>query len=168
MRRIFSTISIVLIFFMNISVQNVNAQVRPEGILYIAAETGCYSATYKSQLSVPMTAPKKIYPVSCSTKHHFEVFWSGQIATRLGNPIPSGKESLNFCAEKQKELRFNGRSETSYNFGPDERAGIGNWLPDRGPEAKRFPKRVVCYMGLSTIQFTFFKQIAEPLIKGLP
>lgn len=141
---------------------------RPKSILYIAAEPGCYSATFISSKSVPMKAPKKLYPVSCYSNHHFEVFWSGQIATRPGNPIPQSKESANICVAKSKELKYYGRNANSYNFGPNETTGTGNWLPDKGPEAKRYPKRVVCYMGLSTNDFRFFKEMSEPMIKGLP
>lgn len=140
---------------------------RPEAILYIAAEPGCYSATYISSKSIPMKAPKKLYPVSCFEKHHYEVFWSGQVATQRGNPIPASKASANFCVEKSKDLVILGRGPSSYNFGPQETTGTGNWLADKGPEAKRYPKRLVCYMGLSTNEFRYFKEMSEPLLKGL-
>jgi hypothetical protein len=140
---------------------------RPEAILYIAAERGCYSATYISSKTVPMKAPKKLFPVSCFEKHHFEVFWSGQVATQPGNPIPASKPASNFCVEKSKELVILGRGSNSYNFGLLETTGTGNWLADKGPEAKRYPKRLVCYMGLSTNEFRYFKEMSQPLIKGL-
>lgn len=140
---------------------------RPKAILYIAAEPGCYSATYISSETVPMKAPKKLYPVDCFEKHHFEVFWSGQVATQPGNPIPSSRSSSNFCVEKSKSLVILGRGPNSYNYGPGETTGTGNWLADKGPEAKRYPKRLVCYMGLSTNEFRYFKEMSQPLINGL-
>lgn len=140
---------------------------RPEAILYIAAERGCYSATYISSKTVPMTAPKKLFPVSCFEKHHYEVFWSGQVETQPGNPIPSSKPASNFCVEKSKKLVILARGSNSYNFGLLETTGTGNWLADKGPEAKRYPKRLVCYMGLSTNEFRYFKEMSQPLIKGL-
>ena len=114
-----------------------------------------------------MKAPKKLFPVSCFEKHHFEVFWSGQVATQPGNPIPASKPASNFCVEKSKELVILGRGSNSYNFGLLETTGTGNWLADKGPEAKRYPKRLVCYMGLSTNEFRYFKEMSQPLIKGL-
>ena len=140
---------------------------RPRAILYIAAEPGCYSATYISSKTVPMKAPKKLYPVSCFSKHHFEVFWSGQVETQPGNPIPTSRSSANFCVEKSKTQTVLGRGPNSYNFGIDETTGTGNWLADRGPEAKRYPKRLVCYIGLSTKEFRYFKEMSQPLLKGL-
>jgi hypothetical protein len=138
-----------------------------QGSRYIAAEPGCYSATYISSKTVPMKAPKKLFPVSCSSKHHFEVYWSGQVATQPGNPIPTSRSSANFCLEKSKYQTVLGRGPNSYNFGLNETTGTGNWLADRGPEAKRYPKRLVCYMGLSTNEFRYFKEMSQPLLKGL-
>ena len=140
---------------------------RPRAILYIAAEPGCYSATYISAPTIPMKAPKKLYPVSCFEKHHYEVYWSGRIKTQPGNPIPASKASLNHCLDKGKELAILGRGPNSYNFGPNETTGTGNWLADKGPEAKRFPKRVVCYIGLTTTEFRYFKEMSQPLLKEL-
>ena len=139
----------------------------PRSILYIAAEPGCYSATYVSTKTIPFVAPKKLYPVSCFSKHHYEVFWAGQMNTRPGNPIPESKESANLCVEKGKSLKFNARNSNDYNFSANETSGTGNWLADRGPEAKRYPKRVVCYMGVSNNEFRLFKEIDKPLILGL-
>jgi len=140
---------------------------RPRAVLYIAAEPGCYSATYISARMIPAKAPKKLYPVSCSEKHHYEVYWAGKMKTRPGNPIPASKASLNLCMEKGKSLVILGRGSSSYNFSADEMTGTGNWLADKGPEAKRYPKRVVCYMGLSNQTFRYFKEMSQPLIKGL-
>ncbi len=140
---------------------------RPRAVLYIAAEPGCYSATYISARTIPAKAPKKLYPVSCSEKHHYEVYWAGKMKTQPGNPIPASKASLNHCLEKEKNLVILGRGANAYNFSPDEMTGTGNWLADKGPEAKRYPKRVVCYIGLSTKDFRYFKEMSQPLIKGL-
>ena len=140
---------------------------RPRSVLYISADPGCYSATFVSSSTVPTSPPKKLYPVSCFEKHHYEVFWSGQITTQPGNPIPERTASLNFCSERSKKVKVLGRNSSSYNYGPNETTGTGFWLPDKGPEAKRYPKRLVCYVGLSTNDFQYFKEISQPLLKGL-
>ncbi len=164
-RKIFlGLIAFLALFSMNFA-QAVTE--RPKAILYIAAEPGCYSATFVSSKTVPMKAPKKLYPVSCYSKHHFEVYWAGKVATQPGNPIPTSRSSANFCLEKGKLQTVLGRGLQSYNFGPNETTGTGNWLADRGPEAKRYPKRLVCYIGLSTTEFRYFKEMSQPLLKGL-
>jgi hypothetical protein len=140
---------------------------RPRSVLYISADPGCYSATFASSSTVPIRTPKKLYPVSCFEKHHFEVFWSGQTATQPGNPIPESTASLKFCSDRSKKVKVLGRNSNSYNYGPNEMTGTGIWLPDKGPEAKRYPKRLVCYVGLSTNEFRYFKEISQPLLKGL-
>lgn len=142
-------------------------ETRPQPILYIAAEPGCYSLTLFSKKKVPMRAPKRMFRVDCYSKHHFEIYWAGQMNTRPGNPIPESKESLKHCEDKLKSIQGNKRTPAFYNYGPNESTVLGNWLPDKGPEAARFPKRVVCMYGLSTTEFRYIKEISEPLIKGL-
>jgi hypothetical protein len=164
--QVFGILMAACILMSNTSVA-IGLETRPQAILYIAAEPGCYSATYVTSTTVPMKAPKKLYPVSCYSKHHFEVFWAGQVETQPGNPIPTSKTSAKFCVEKGDKLTVLGRGPTSYNYGLYETTGTGNWLADKGPEAKRYPKRLVCYIGLSTNEFRYFKEISQPLIKGL-
>lgn len=150
----------------NSSVQAAQEGSRPRGIIYMAAEVGCYSATYISSRSISMVAPKKVYPVPCTQYHHYEVFWTGKFKTRPGNLIPNSKESANFCLGESKKLKYYERDSRSYNHESGDNIGIGNWLADKGPEAARFPKRLVCYVGLTTNEFRTFKQVDQPLIRG--
>jgi hypothetical protein len=145
----------------------VAAEYRPQPILYIAAEPGCYSLTLYSKKKVPLGAPKRIFRVNCYSKHHYEIYWAGRMNTRPGNPIPESKESLNLCNAMSETLQIYRRDSRSYNFGPNESTVIGNWLPDKGPEAKRYPKRTVCMYGVSTTEYGFLKEISEPLVRGL-
>lgn len=140
---------------------------RPEGTLYIAAEIGCYSATYISTATVPLKAPKRIFRVPCNSKHHYEIFWAGKFKTPEGSLIPKSKESASFCLEKSKSLVLNQRNSSFYNYSSDETSGTGNWLPDRGPEAARYPKRLVCFIGVSTTNFLYLKEIDRPFVKGM-
>jgi hypothetical protein len=140
---------------------------RPMGVIYISAEPGCYTPNLVGSKTISMAPPKKVYRVDCSSKHHYEVFWSGKFKTRSGNPIPNSKESASYCLKKSNELKYYSRDSSAYNFGPNETIGVGNWLADKGPEAARFPKRLVCYVGLSTNEFRTFKEVQLPLIRGL-
>jgi hypothetical protein len=133
----------------------------------MAAVPGCYSVTFISSKTVPTKPPKRIYRVSCFEKHHFEVFWAGKVSPSMGSPIPSPKRSLEHCLEQSKKFTSYSRSGNSYNFGPNETIGTGNWLSDKGPEAKRFPNRLVCYFALSNSDFRIFKEVDRPLVKGL-
>lgn len=142
-------------------------EMRPKAIIYISAPPGCYSATFISSDTIPTAAPKKVYRVDCSAPHHYEVFWSGKFKTRSGNLIPNSRESSNFCLEESKKLRFFPRSSKSYNFEPDDETVIGNWLADRGPEASRFPQRLVCYASVVRASIRVFKETDQPLIRGL-
>lgn len=166
-KRLFLGIVLILIFSQAQLPAGFGLEQRPRAVLYIAAEPGCYSATYVTARTIPVKAPKKLYQVSCFEKHHYEVYWAGKMKTQPGNPIPGSKASLNHCLEKGKSLVILGRGPSSYNFSSDETTGTGNWLADKGPEAKRYPKRVVCYIGLSTRDFRYFKEMSQPLIKGL-
>ncbi len=119
----------------------VASEYRPQPILYIAAEPGCYSLTLYSKKKVSLEAPKRIFRVSCYSKHHYEIYWAGRMNTRPGNPIPESKESLSLCTSMSETLQVYRRDSRLYNFGPNEATVIGNWLPDKGPEAKRYPRR---------------------------
>lgn len=150
------------------SVDQVSAEeIRPRSIIYVSAEPGCYSRTYVSSKTISMSPPKRIFKVDCSSMHHYEVFWAGKFKTRPGNPIPDTKESAKYCLQKSDELKYFPRNSNSYNSGPNENIGVGYWLADKGPEATRFPKRLICYVGLATREFRVFKEVNFPLIKDM-
>lgn len=142
-------------------------EVRPKAIIYMSATPGCYSATFISTATISTSPPKKVYQVDCSTPHHFEVFWSGKFDTNPGNPIPNSRKSVDFCLKESKKLKYYSRNSNSYNYEADEEIGIGNWLADKGPEAARFPQRLVCYASLARASISVFKQTNKPLIRGL-
>ncbi len=164
----FLLVTFCFILINQISTQAIWAvEERPKSILYITAKPGCYSAAFISLKTTSMAAPKRIFQVNCFTYHHYEVFWSGIFKTRPGNPIPNSKDSASFCLQKSNSLTYSLRTSISYNYGPNETIGIGNWLADKGPEATRFPKRLVCYVGLSTDEFRIFKEVNKPMIRNM-
>lgn len=166
--QLFAFSFVCIVFFSSLmSTKSWSVEERPMGIIYMSAEPGCYTPNLTGSKTISMAPPKKIYRVDCNSKHHYEVFWSGSYKTRPGNPIPNSKESANYCLKKSNELKYFSRNSSDYNFGPNETIGVGNWLADKGPEAARFPKRLVCYVGLSTTDFRSFKEVQLPLIRGL-
>lgn len=130
------------------------------------AKPGCYAGYSKSQPLIPMYSIKKIYPVSCFAPHHFEVFWAGQIKTLDGKVVADGREVINNCLDKSKKLGFYTRNSNSYNWSTNEEQFIGNWMADMGVESQRFPKRSICYAGVTTKSWFFMKEIDFPIIRG--
>ena len=144
----------------------VNAITNQKAVFYLFAKPGCYSATNGSSATISMISIKKIYRVPCETPHHFEVFWSGQILTADKNPTPDGKSVIKDCQRYASKVQSNKRNASMYNWSNDEEIFIGNWMADIGPEAKRFPNRVICYQGVTTKAWTFIKEINTPISKG--
>lgn len=137
-----------------------------KAVFYLFAKPGCYSATRGTSPTISMISIKKIYRVSCVTPHHFEVYWSGQILTPDQNPTPDGKSVIKDCQRFASKVPMNKRTNAMYNWSKDEEIFIGNWMADIGPEAKRFPNRVICYQGVTTKAWTYIKEINSPISKG--
>lgn len=143
-----------------------NAYVDKKPIFYLWAKPGCYSANLKSCPTIPMYSIKKIYPVSCFSPHHFEVFYAGQFTTKDGRVGAGGREVVTDCLKKSKKLGFYARSSNSYNWSKDEEELIGNWMADIGAESQRFPNRSICYAGVTTKSWLYIKEVNTPIIKG--
>lgn len=151
-----------------------NAEVipkRPAATFYLDVTPGCYSLSYISSLRVPFKDVKKVYRVSCFERHHYEVFYVGNV-NALNNQqlaelgIKPGSKSLDYCSALFSRLKMNARSRSSYSWTADESFSIGNWIADRGPEYARYQDRFACYLGLGVKNQIFFKEVIEPLTKG--
>jgi hypothetical protein len=149
-----------------ILVNHANAYIENKPIFYMWASPGCYSATLKLSPTIPLYSIKKIYPVSCLSPHHFEVFYAGQLMGSDGKAMVSGSEIVKNCLKKSKEFQFYQRNINSYNWSNNEEYLIGNWKADNGAESQRFPNRNICYASLSTKSFLYIKEINFPMIRG--
>jgi hypothetical protein len=146
--------------------QHASAYLENKPIFYMWAKPGCYSATLKSSPTIPLQSLKKLYPVSCLSPHHFEVFYAGQFKTKDGRIGAGGKEVVSACLAKSKEFAFNQRNSSSYNWSQDEEDLIGNWMADMGVEAQRFPNRNICYVSVTTKSWFYIKELNLPIIRG--
>ena len=159
-----SKVTIACVFCLSSIFANPSAAYSQEKpIFYMFAKPGCYAAYSKPNQTIPLYSIKKIYPVSCFSPHHFEVFWAGQFTIKVG---AGTRQSINSCSQKSKEFVFYGRNANFYNYSADEQRFIGNWEADPGVESQRFPNRTVCYTSVSTKSFLFIKEINFPIIKG--
>ncbi len=160
---------LLFVIFLITPVQHIdraNSYAQEKPIFYMFAKPGCYSAYSQSNPRIPMYSIKKIYPVSCSAPHHFEVFWAGQIKTIDGRVGAGGREVVNNCLEKSKQLVFYSRDSKQYNWHIGEEQFIGNWMADMGVESQRFPNRSICYAGVTDKSWLYIKEINSPIIKG--
>jgi hypothetical protein len=144
---------------------------RPSAVFYLDARMGCYSLSYSSSLRVPFDEVKKLYRVSCSELHHFEVFSSGELevvgkSSSQGSNSNAGKFALDHCVKEFRKLKFNKRYKSDYNWSSQEEISMGNWIADTGPELVRYSNKFVCYLGQGVKNRPFFKEVAKPLIKG--
>lgn len=168
----------ILLVIAIVTLSSVNAKAvaqteqRPSAIFYLNATKGCYSKSYISVKTIPYFDTKKLYRVSCSSFHHFEVFATGITSPDSRDATTSkkkgSKESTGFssCLDGYNKLTFNKRTSSDYNWGIGDEILVGDWNADSGPEESRFGKKFICYIALGVKTRNFFKEIDRPLIKG--
>jgi len=156
----------IVVFNITLPVTSASAYLDKKPVFYLWAKPGCYSANLKSSPTIPMYSVKKIYPVSCLSPHHFEVFYAGQFKTKDGKVGAGGREVVTDCLQKSKSLGFYARSANSYNWSKDEEELIGNWMADVGAESQRFPNRSICYASVTTKSWLYIKEVNSPIIRG--
>ena len=156
----------VIAFELSISPYQASAYLENKPIFYMWAKPGCYSATLKSSPTIPLYSVKKIYPVSCLSPHHFEVFYAGQLLGANGKLAAGGREIVKECLKKSTDFQFYKRVSSSYNWSKDDEELIGNWKADNGAESQRFPNRIICYTSVTTKSWLYIKEINSPLIRG--
>jgi hypothetical protein len=162
-----SKVTIACVFCLSSIFANPSAAYSQEKpIFYMFAKPGCYAAYSKPNQTIPLYSIKKIYPVSCFSPHHFEVFWAGQFTAKEEKVGAGRLQVVTSCMQKSKEFVFYGRNANFYNYSADEQQLIGNWNADTGVESQRFPYRSVCYASVSTKSWLFIKEINFPIIKG--
>lgn len=165
-RRITYLVVFLLTFSQLTTIQATPVLAKTKPIFYMYAEPGCYSSNLRSNPTIPMYSIKKLYPVSCFEPHHFEVFWVGQIKPKKESKGIGGKEAVNECLQKSKELGYYKRNANFYNWSAGEELLIGNWMADIGTESQRFPNKTICYTSLTTKSWIYIKEVNYPLIRG--
>ena len=169
-KMLYKKISILTVMFIVTSLliapYQASAYRENKPIFYMWAKPGCYSATLKSSPTIPLYSIRKIYPVSCFSPHHFEVFYAGQLMGANGKFADGMQEIVKACLKKSTDFQFYKRISSSYNWSKDEEDLIGNWQADNGAESQRFPNRTICFTSVSTKSWLYIKEINFPLIRG--
>jgi hypothetical protein len=116
------------------------AQAIGKGAFYLELQLGCYSAnkapTKPSKWSD--TNYKTLYSTSCTSAHHYEVFYTGKLTAKDLNSAAAKKEAGAACD----------RSAVSTLTGQKDLPGsltYGYFFPDPGAEEKKYGKKIICF-----------------------
>jgi len=116
------------------------AQALGKGTFYLQLQLGCYSAnkapTKASKWSD--TNYKTLYLTSCTSAHHYEVFYTGKMKAKDLNSEAAKKEAGIAC-DKEAVNTLTGQTDlpTSLTY--------GYFFPDPGAEEKKYGKRIICF-----------------------
>jgi len=131
---------VVLILTMTFALGTLPAQALSEGTFYLQLQLGCYSAnkvpTKSSKLSD--TNYKTLYMTSCTSAHHYEVFYTGKLKAQDLNSEAAKKEAGEAC-DKAALSTLMGQKDLPNTL------TYGYFYPDPGAEEKKYGKRIVCF-----------------------
>ena len=111
-----------------------------KGTFYLELKTGCYSANKLPDKPSKWTDTnyKTLYSTSCTSPHHYEVFFTGKIKAKDLNSEAAKKEAGIACDDAaintlmgQKDLP----SSLTYGY----------FFPDPGAEEKKYGKKIFCF-----------------------
>ena len=111
-----------------------------KGTFYLELKTGCYSANKVPNKPSKWTDTnyKTLYSTSCTSPHHYEVFFTGKIKAKDLNSEAAKKEAGIACDDAaintlmgQKDLP----SSLTYGY----------FFPDPGAEEKKYGKKIFCF-----------------------
>ena len=116
------------------------AQALGKGTFYLELKLGCYSAnkapTKSSRWSD--TNYKTLYMTSCTSAHHYEVFYTGKLKAKDLNSEAAKKEAGSACDNAALET-LTGQKDLPPSL------TYGYFYPDPGAEEKKYGKRIVCF-----------------------
>ena len=116
------------------------AQALSQGTFYLQLQLGCYSAnkapTKASKWSE--TNYKTLYSTSCTSAHHYEVFYTGKLKAKDLNSDAAKKEASAAC-DKAALSALTGQKDLPPSL------TYGYFFPDPGAEEKKYGKRIVCF-----------------------
>ena len=110
-----------------------------KSVFYLNLTKGCYSGTPTATRPLLWSSPtyKTLYPKSCFTSHHYEVFYTSKLTSNLSNNDAAQKEANNKC-----DL-----AASSYLMGSNysDILSVGWFFPDAGAEEKKYGKKLICF-----------------------
>jgi len=116
------------------------AQSLSKGTFYLETQLGCYSAnkTPSKASKWSDTNYKTLYQTSCTSAHHYEVFYTGKLKTKNLNSEAAKKEAGIACDKAALNTLMGQRdlpSTLTYAY----------FFPDPGAEEKKYGKRIICF-----------------------
>ena len=116
------------------------AQSLSKGTFYLETQLGCYSAnkTPSKASKWSDTNYKTLYQTSCTSAHHYEVFYTGKLKTKNLNSEAAKKEAGIACDKAALNALMGQRdlpSTLTYAY----------FFPDPGAEEKKYGKRIICF-----------------------
>ena len=111
-----------------------------KGTFYLELKTGCYSANKAPTKSSKWsdTNYKTLYSTSCTSAHHYEVFYAGKIKAKDLNSAAAQKEAGIACDNEAINILM-GQKDLPPTL------TYGYFFPDPGAEEKKYGKRIVCF-----------------------
>ena len=131
------------------------------GTFYLEVTDGCWSFNSPPSREFPIESPqyKTLYESSCDSPHHAQVIYADAVPS--GNATPSDEEVVQLCELKYIEY-FDKAPPTSASA----TAGTTylRWFyPDVGPESKKYPGRVICYVHQADINLQIYSLLTTRL-----
>jgi outer membrane protein W len=111
-----------------------------KGTFYLELKTGCYSANKAPTKSSKWsdTNYKTLYSTSCTSAHHYEVFYAGKIKAKDLNSAAAQKEAGIACDNEAINILM-GQKDLPPTL------TYGYFFPDPGAEEKKYGKKVFCF-----------------------
>ena len=116
------------------------AQALGKGTFYLELKLGCYSANKSPNKASKWsdTNYKTLYMTSCTSAHHYEVFYTGRLKAKDLSSEAAKKEAGSAC-DKAALNTLMGQRDLPPSL------TYGYFYPDPGAEEKKYGKRIVCF-----------------------
>ena len=123
-----------------ISLGSPSSHALSKGTFYLELKTGCYSANKVPNKSSKWTDTnyKTLYSTSCTSPHHYEVFYIGKIKAKDLNSEAAKKEAGIAC-DNAAIATLTGQKDLPQTL------TYGYFFPDPGAEEKKYGKRIICF-----------------------
>jgi hypothetical protein len=131
---------VVLILAFTFALGVLPAQALGKGTFYLQLQLGCYSANKAPTKSSKWsdTNYKTLYMTSCTSAHHYEVFYTGKLKAKDLSSEAAKKEAGSAC-DKAALNTLLGQKDLPSTL------TYGYFYPDPGAEEKKYGKRIVCF-----------------------
>ncbi|MEJ6606852.1 MAG: hypothetical protein QNL07_04215 [Candidatus Planktophila sp.] len=111
-----------------------------QGTFYLELKPGCYAANEKAQLRSKWsdTDYKTLYQSSCTSSHHYEVFYTGKLKAKKLTSKAAKSEAGETCDVAALNI-LSGQQDLPLTL------TYGYFFPDPGAEVKRYGKKIICF-----------------------